>query len=215
MLTRTARRYQGIAALCAQQHGVHVQRGGAAEDGADIGGVHDVFQHCHPPRSGADLLHRGQLGTAHGAQHAPRQLEARQLLQHLQRRGVHRNIRRTPGQQLRRLALHVLALHQEGHRHTACIQRPADHQRAFRDEQGVGPGRPVYQLVLRQPGVDVQLRGVKIRDLAQIHGRILLLSSAAGRQSRRPYGIFISHERSAPSHRDGSNGRRGRTPCGL
>ena len=104
--------------------------------------------------------------------------------------GVHRNIRRTPGQQLRRLALHVLALHQEGHRHTARVQRPADHQRAFRDEQGVGRVGPVYQLVLRQPGVDVQLRGVKIRDLAQIHGRILLLSSAAGRQSRRPLWNF-------------------------
>ena len=192
---------QGVAAGGGEQHRVHIQRGGAAENGADIGGVHHVLQHCHPAGAGAYRLQRGQCRTAHGAQHTAGQLEARQLLQHLQGCSIDRDVRRATRQQLPRLSLHVAALHQERHRLTARIQRPADHQRAFRDEKPVRRIGAVYQLVLRQAGVYVQLRCVKVRDLPQLHGSFFL-------------SVLIFREGSARSRPDGHNGRRGQTPCG-
>ena len=85
--------------------------------------------------------------------------------QHIQRRGVDGNVRVTAVQELRTLAGDVLRLHEERHRHTACVQRPSDDQRALRDEQGVGRIGAVDQLVFGGTGVDIQLRRGKIGDL--------------------------------------------------
>ena len=132
--------------------------GGGPENGPDVGGVHDVFQHGNAPGIGADLRHGGEPGPPHGAQHPPGQVETRQLGQHRQVRRVYRDIRRAAGQHLRAFSLDVLALHQKGHRRAPGVQSPADDQGTLRHEQGVFRVGPVHQLVFRQPGVDIQLR---------------------------------------------------------
>ena len=156
---------QRVAALPGQQHRVHAQCRRATEDGPYIGGVHHIFQHGDAPRTGAHLRHRGQGRPPHGAQHPPCQVEAGELGQHIQRRGVDRDVRVAAVQDLRALAADVLRLHEERHRHAACIQRPPDDQRALRNEQGVGRVGAVDQLVFGGAGVDVQLRRGKIGDL--------------------------------------------------
>ena len=51
---------QGIAAGGCDEHGIHVQGGSAAEDGPDVGGIHNAFQHGHPAGIAANVLHHGQ-----------------------------------------------------------------------------------------------------------------------------------------------------------
>ena len=155
---------QRIAAGGGEEHGVHSQRGGGAENRADIRGVHHVFQHGDAPRLGADRLYCRQRRPPHGTEHSPGQVKAGELGQNLQLRRVDRNIGGAALQQRRTLAGGVLGLHQKRDRHAAGVQRPADDQRTFRHEQGVGRVGPVQELVFGQAGVNVQLRGLKIGD---------------------------------------------------
>ena len=62
----------------------------------------------------------------------------------------------------------LAALHQQGHRLIACVQRPVDDLRAFGDEDAFLRFEAIAQLVLGQPGIRVQLRRVEIRDLDDI-----------------------------------------------
>ena len=172
-----------VAAGGVDEDGVHVQRRRRAEDGPHIGGIHHIFQHGDAPRPGADLLRRGQGRAAHGAQHPAGQVEAGELRQHVQRRGVHRDIRVTARQDLRALAGNVLRLHQEGHGYAPGIQRPPDHQRALRNKQGVGRVGAVHQLVFGGAGVYVQLRRKEIGYLYDA-GHQLISSSNFARASR-------------------------------
>ena len=174
---------QGVAAGAGQQHRIHAQCSGAAEDSAQIGGVHDVFQHGDAPCPGADLVQRGQGRAAHGAQHTTGQVEAGELRQHVQRRGVYGDIRVTARQYLRALAGDVLRLHQKRNGHAPGVQRPPDHQRALRNKQGVGRVGAVHQLVFGGAGVYVQLRRKKIGYLYDV-GHQLISSSSFTRASR-------------------------------
>lgn len=74
---------QRVAAGTGQQYGIHAEGRGGAEDGPQIRGIHDVFQHGNPPGTGADLLHRGQGRPGHFAEHPSGQVKARQLGQDL------------------------------------------------------------------------------------------------------------------------------------
>ena len=127
---------QRVGAGGGQQYRVHVQRRRAAENGADVGGVHHVLQHRDP----AGVLHRlgdgGQLPAAHGAQRPPGQLIAGELRQHVKFRGVHRDVP-APGDDVGGLAMKVLPLHQEGHRLVPGVQGPVDDLGALGDEQAV------------------------------------------------------------------------------
>ena len=106
----------------------------------------------------------GSGGPPHGAEHPTGQVKAGELGQDLQLRRIDGNICRTAGQDLRTLAVDVLRLHQEGYRRTPGVQRPANDQRTFRHEQGVGRVCPVQKLIFRQPGINIQFRGGKIGD---------------------------------------------------
>ena len=83
---------QRVAASGRKQHAVHAQRCRAAENRADVGGIHNVFQHGNAAGVLADLSHRARGGAAHGAQHTAGQRVAGQLLQHRAVGGIHRHI---------------------------------------------------------------------------------------------------------------------------
>ena len=78
------------------------------------------------------------------------------------------------GKQLFSLSRDVLSLHQKGQGLTACVQRVLYDLQAFRNEDPVFGIPPVFQLCLRQPGIDIQLRGGQVGDLNNI-GHIQLL----------------------------------------
>ena len=62
----------------------------------------------------------------------------------------------------------LLALHQQGHRLVACVQRTVDDLGALGDKNAFLRLEAIAQLVLGQPGIRVQLRCVEIRDLDDI-----------------------------------------------
>ena len=53
-----------------------------AEDGPDVGGIHDALQHRDAAGVSAQCLDAARLRTAHGAEHTPGQRVAGQGLQH-------------------------------------------------------------------------------------------------------------------------------------
>ena len=156
-----------VAAGGIDEDGVHVQRRRRAEDRPHIGGVHDALQHRHPAGVPAQLFHWAGRGTAECAEHASGQLKAGQRRQQLPVGGVHRRIA-AAAQDARRRAGDLSALHQQGHRLIACVQRPVDDLRAFGDEDAFLRFEAIAQLVLGQPGIGVQLRRVEIRDLDDV-----------------------------------------------
>ena len=154
-----------VAARRREQHGVHTKRCRRAEDRADVRRVHHVFQHGHTCGISAQGRHIRQRRAAHGAEHAAREMKARQLREHIEPGRIDRDIVRTARQNLARLAVHMAALHQKRHRHAPRVKRAADHKRALGDEEGVGRVGAVDELVFRQAGVHVQLRRGKVRDV--------------------------------------------------
>ena len=112
----------------------------------------------------ANLLHRAGRRTAEGAQHTPGQRKAGKLCQQLPVSGIHRHIA-AAGQNLLCRAGDLLALHQQGKGLITGVQRPGNHLGAFSDKNTLFRLQPVTQLRLREPGVDVQLRGGKVGDL--------------------------------------------------
>ena len=121
-------------------------------------------------------------------------MKARQPGQHLWRSGVDGDVLRAALQQGQGLRRQVPWLHEKGHRHTAALQRPPDDQRAFGDKEGVGGVCPVDQLVFRQTGVDVQLRGVEIGDGDDVgHGCLLRFFSIVAVKGRCVNGILTFH----------------------
>ena len=83
---------QRVAAGRSNEHGIHVQCSGAAEDRSHIGGVHNALQNGHPAGIAADLFHAARQRAAEGAQHAAGQLEAGQAGKGLAVGCVHRGI---------------------------------------------------------------------------------------------------------------------------
>lgn len=71
---------QRIVASLRNQHGVNAQGCGAAENGADVRVVRDVFKHGNAARPATDVLDAGGHGTAKRAQSAARKLKTCQLL---------------------------------------------------------------------------------------------------------------------------------------
>ena len=59
---------QRVAAGRSNEHGIHVQCSGAAEDRSHIGGVHNALQNGHPAGIAADLFHAARQRAAEGAQ---------------------------------------------------------------------------------------------------------------------------------------------------
>ncbi len=51
-----------VAAGGSDEHGVHVQRGRAAEDRSHVGGIHDALQHRHPAGVPAQFFHGAGRG---------------------------------------------------------------------------------------------------------------------------------------------------------
>ena len=157
-----------IAARSREQHRVHAERGGGAEDRADVRRIHHVFEHDEAPRIAADVLDALELRPPHGAEHAARQVKAGELCQHGFISGVNRNILTAAGENFAPLALSMLPLHQKRHRLTARIKRTADDERTFRDEERVVGIRAIEQLVFGQARVDVE-RGIgKIVDFDDV-----------------------------------------------
>ena len=149
---------QRVAAGGGEQHGVHTQRRRPAEDGPDIGGVHDALQHGHPAGAAAQLLRPARGGAAHGAQHAPGQRVAGQGLQHTAVRGVDGGVG-AAGQHARGGAVDLAALHQKGERFAPGVQRRADDLGAFGDEDTLFGLQLIAQLGLGELGVRSQLGG--------------------------------------------------------
>ena len=79
-------------------------------------------------------------------------------------RRVYRNLR-TALQNIPGGPCDILALHQHGNRFASSVQSPVNHLGAFRNEEAFGWLKPVQQLGFGQPGVYVQFRGGKVRDL--------------------------------------------------
>ena len=156
-----------VAAGRVDEDSVHVQRRRRAEDGPHIGGVHDALQHGHPAGVFAELFHRAGCRAAEGAEHAPGQLKAGELCQHLPICRVDGGVG-AAGQHARGGAVALAALHQKGERFAPGVQRRADDLGAFGDEDAFLRFEAIAQLVLGQPGIRVQLRCVKIRDLDDI-----------------------------------------------
>ena len=133
-----------------------------------------VFKHNDPPGSPAQGRGLRQSRAAHGAQHAARQMEARQLREHGILRRENGHVRTEPGQNFPCGGGNVAAVHQGGHGHTARVERASDDEGALRDEQGLRRVLTAAELHLGQAGVDIQLRGGKFGDLDQIrHAGIL------------------------------------------
>ena len=61
-----------------------MEGGGGTDDGADVGGVHDVLQDGDAFCVGTELLHRRQGLPVHGAEHPTGQVEAGELGEHVQ-----------------------------------------------------------------------------------------------------------------------------------
>ena len=80
---------------------------------------------------------------------------------------------RTVTEDFCRRAGDLFALHQKGERLIACIQRPGNNFGALGNKDAFLRLQTIAQLVLGQPGVGVQLRGVKIGDLDDIWHRML------------------------------------------
>ena len=148
-----------------------MQGSGGAEDSPHIGGVHDALQHRHPAGPGAQLLHRGEPGPAHGAQDAPGQLIAGQPGQNRTVPGVDRHLA-APLYEAPALSLQLPALHQQREGDAARVQGMSDHLRAFRNKNTFFRLPPAAQLSLCQPGVHVQLRHVQVCHLNDITHRI-------------------------------------------
>ena len=157
-----------VAARRREQHGVHAERRRRSEDGADVRRVHHVFQHGHTCGISAQGRHIRQRRAAHGAEHTAREMKARQLREHIEPGRIDRDVLGAARQDLARLAVHMAALHQKRHRHAPRVERAADHERAFGDEEGVGRIGAVDELVFRQAGVHVQLRRGKVRNIKNL-----------------------------------------------
>ena len=156
-----------VAAGGVDEDGVHVQRRRTAEDRPHVGGIHNAFQHRHPLSVPAKLLHAAGSRAVEGAEHPPRQLKAGQRGQQLPVCGVDRRIP-AAGQDLRCRAGDLFALHEQRDGPVSGIQRTGDHLGALGDEDAFFRFQPVPELVLRQAGVGVQLRRVKIGDLDDV-----------------------------------------------
>ena len=124
----------------------------------------DIVINTTPAGMGANLLHRAGRRTAEGTQHAPGQRKAGELCQQLPVSGIYRHIA-AAGQNLLCRAGDLLALHQQGKGLVSGVQRPGDHLGAFGDKDALFRLQSVAQLRLREPSVDVQLRGGKVGDL--------------------------------------------------
>ena len=162
---------QRVAAPRREQHGVHAQGRRAAEDGPDVGGVHDVFQHSHPAGPGADFLGPAGCGAAHGAEHAPGQGVAGEPRQHRPVRRIDGHAG-AAGQQRRGGAVDLAALHQKGKGRIPGVQRRADDLGALGDEYPIFRLQLMAQLGFGQAGVDVQFGDVQVGDLDDRgHGR--------------------------------------------
>ena len=178
-----------VAARRREQHGIDTERRRRAEDRADVRRVHHIFQHGHTRGIRAQLCCGGQRRAAHGAEHAAREVKARQLREHLELGRVDRDIVRAAREDIARLSFYVAALHQKRHRLTPRIERTADHERALGDEEGVCRVGAVDELVFRQAGVHVQLRRGEVRDVIDLcHSCISLFDKVSSL-----YPIFHAH----------------------
>ena len=165
---------QRVAAGGGDQHRVDVQRRRRAENGPDVGGIHDVFQHGHPAGVLAQGFHRGQGGPVKSRQHAAGQGVAGQLGQHLPVGGVDGRAA-APGQDIAGGAVDLPPLHQQGEGDGSRVQRPLDDFGALGDKNALFGFQPAAQLVLGQPGKDVQGGVGKVGDLNDSgHGISLL-----------------------------------------
>ena len=154
------------------EDGVHVEGRCTAEDGPHVGRIHNALQNSHPPGIFAEFFHGTGCRTAECAEHAPGKFKARQSRQQLSIRRVNRSIP-AAGQDFCRRTGDLFALHQKGERLIACIQRPGNNFGALGNKDAFLRLQTIAQLVLGQPGVGVQLRGVKIGDLDDIRHRML------------------------------------------
>ena len=155
---------QRVAAPRRQEDCVHIESSCRPDDGAHIGGIHDIFQDGDAARVPAQLLHPGQRPAAHGAEKSSGQLVSGELCQHLKGCRVNRDIRAS-FKHLPRLPVYMSVLCQNGDRLIACVQGPPDDLGALCDEKPILRPVPVQELGLCQPGIDVQLPCGKIPDL--------------------------------------------------
>ena len=78
-----------IAAGGRNQNGVYPQCGCRTEDSTHVRMVHDALQHRDTACLRKQIGWIGQLGTPHGAEHAPCEGEARQTFEHFPCTGEH------------------------------------------------------------------------------------------------------------------------------
>ena len=120
-----------IGTARAEQDGVHAERGGAAEHGADVGGiVHILEDQYSPGRSQQDRSRL--LGTAlHRGQHAAVDVEAGQRLEHV---GTAEEDRRATGQ---RGELAIAIQEQQRAEDVPSLHRPPNNHFALGNEQPI------------------------------------------------------------------------------
>ena len=159
-----ARRQRGSQQVGGEEHPVDAQSRRRPEDGPDVGGVHHPLQHGDAPGPGTDLLHGGQGGAAHGAQHPAGQGKTGELAQQVPAAGVDGGVG-AAGQQGRGIPRDVAGLHQEGERDIPRIQRRGDDLGALGNEDALLRLGPAAQLSVGEPGIDVQLGGGQIGQL--------------------------------------------------
>ena len=125
-----------IGAVRGQQHAVHAESGSRAENRADVGGIHNIFQNNKAAGSPAERLDGGEPRTFHGAEHTAGQGKACQLCEHLKRGGKKRDVR-AAFQKGKRLIFQMSVLCQKRDRLTAGVQRAFDDLWAFGNKNSI------------------------------------------------------------------------------
>ena len=126
---------EGVGALRGHQHGVHPERGGAAEAGTEVGVVHDAVEDrdparaCTVPRAAQHRVHGRHRRSVHRRQRAAVQVETRDRLDDLRRPDVHGYVPVLPcdlSEQIGQLGQPPLG-HQERPRPMTRLERADDH----------------------------------------------------------------------------------------
>src|SRR6266540_3059208 len=148
---------QRVGARGGQQHGVHPERGGAAEHGPEVGVVVDVFEDRHPGGRGEHGTRVGQRPAVERREDAPVDVEPGGLRQHLLGGGVERGV--DVG-----YLVDPLGVDEQRAGAVPGPQRPAQHQLTFGDEQPVRRLPPGAQLHVGQRAVVGEPLVVRVGD---------------------------------------------------
>ena len=140
--TRTAQRVAGVAG---EQHGIDAHSCRRAENGSDVGGIYHTVDDHDAAGSGARFGHGLGLRTAEGAEHASRELIAREAGEQFALAGIDGNVAALVDDVLG-VAVNMAAFAKQGHGLVAFIESHLNHFGALGDEDAFEGFEPVAEL---------------------------------------------------------------------